>query len=227
MKASEKRAAASKKEPSAWDYLWYALYAFAGLGLEMVLLGLIEPLFLGNADGYGAPERILHWTLTILCWAAVIVLLVKSSRKRLHYDVRSSSQPSAGGICFSAVLTAACIFLNACDWGTLKIVGEFSRKGLLEFLFQYLYYAFEIGLVFLIVVFGQRFFEALLKKKSRVPFGGIVLCCTWGAIHILSRGNVLTGLGVMAFALIYGMSYLALSRNTKAAFLAMLAAFII
>lgn len=28
---------------SAWDYLWYALYSFAGLGLEIVLISVIEP----------------------------------------------------------------------------------------------------------------------------------------------------------------------------------------
>ena len=28
---------------TAWDYLWYALYAFAGLGLELFLLGVVEP----------------------------------------------------------------------------------------------------------------------------------------------------------------------------------------
>ncbi len=48
-----------------------------------------------------------------------------------------------------------------------------------------------------------------------------------GAIHILSQGSVVTGLGVMVFALMYGMMYLVLNRNTKLSFLAMLSAFII
>ena len=32
-----------QSEVSAWDYLWYALYAFAGLGLglELLLIGMI------------------------------------------------------------------------------------------------------------------------------------------------------------------------------------------
>lgn len=125
------------------------------------------------------------------------------------------------------ILTVACILLNAYDWGTLKIVGEFGKKGFIEFIFQYIYYVFEVGLVFLIVAFGQKFMETLLKRKSILPFGGVVLCCTWGAIHILSQGSIVTGLGVMAFALMYGMMYVALNRNTKLSFFAMLLAFII
>lgn len=32
------------KQKITWDYLWYALYAFAGLGLELLLAGVVEPL---------------------------------------------------------------------------------------------------------------------------------------------------------------------------------------
>ena len=53
-------------------------------------------------------------------------------------------------------------------------------------------------LVLLIAAFGQQFWEALRKGRSQFPFGGVVLCCTWGAIHTLSRGSLSTGLGVMA-----------------------------
>ena len=86
-------------------------------------------------------------------------------------------------------LAALCILLNALDWGTLKVIGEFQKKGPLLFAGQYLYYAFEVVLVLLIAAFGQQFWEALRKGRSQFPFGGVVLCCTWGAIHTLSRGS--------------------------------------
>lgn len=216
-----------KGKGNVWDYLWYALYAFAGLGLEILLLSFIEPAFLGKASEYGASQNIIHWILTIICWAVIILFLIKSAQKKLDYNVMNNNKIAAKGIMISLALTAACICLNAYDWGTLKIFGEFSKKGFIEFIFQYIYYAFEVGLVFLIVAFGQRFVETLLKRKSNIPFGGIVLCCTWGAIHILSQGSVATGLGVMIFAVMYGMMYLILNRNTRASFLAMLLAFII
>ncbi len=219
--------ALEKRNYSVWDYLWYALYAFAGLGLEILLLSFVEPMFLGKSSEYGPMQNVVHWILTIICWAIMIIWLIKSSKKKLAYNVMNTNEVSIKGIVISLVLIITCILLNAYDWGTLKIIGEFNRKEFVEFIFQYIYYVFEVGLVFLIVVFGQKFMESLLKKKSIIPFGGIILCCTWGVIHILTQGSIITGLGVMIFALMYGMMYLALNRNTKLSFLAMLLAFII
>lgn len=221
MKSSENR------NYNVWDYLWYALYAFAGLGLEIVLLSFVEPMFLGKASEYDIMQKVIHWILTIICWAVITVWLMKSSQKKLDYNIMNNNKVSIKGLTVSLILIIACILLNVYDWGTLKIFGEFSKKGIVEFFFQYLYYIFEVGLVFLIVVFGQKFIESLIKRESSIPFGGIILCCTWGAIHILSQGSVVTGLGVMAFALMYGMMYLVLNRNTKLSYLAMLLAFII
>lgn len=133
--------------------------------------------------------------------------------------------PEGGGLAIG--LAALCILLNALDWGTLKVIGEFQKKGPLLFAGQYLYYAFEVVLVLLIAAFGQQFWEALRKGRSQFPFGGVVLCCTWGAIHTLSRGSLSTGLGVMAFGLMYGAIYVLLGRDARTPYLAMLAAFVI
>ena len=227
-----------KTSTSPWDFLWYALYAFAGLGLELVLLSFVEPLlFSGISSGsYSTAQRILHWLLTVLCWGLMIGLLAHSSRHSLHFDLSEGGTPGRKRVALGAILALVCDLLNAMDWGTLKIIGEFQSKGALLFLFQYLYYVFEVGLVFLIVAFGQRFAEGLISRRSGrsqgsglslVPFGGLVLCCTWGAIHILSRGSLYTGLGVMIFSLLYGLIYLLCEKNAKYAFPLMLAAFIL
>lgn len=219
--------ASQKGKYNVWDYLWYALYAFAGLGLELVLLNFIEPMFLGNVSEYGTMQNIIHWILTIICWAIMIVFLIKGAQNKLDFNVLNSSKISVRGVLISLILVTACILLNAYDWGTLKIIGEFRKKEFVEFIFQYIYYIFEIGLVFLIVAFGQKFGETLLNRKSNIPFGGIVLCCTWGAIHILTQGSITVGLGVMIYSIAYGMIYMVLNRNAKFSFLALLAAFII
>ena len=117
--------------------------------------------------------------------------------------------------------------LNALDWGTLKILGELEEKGWALFFFQYLYYLFEVGLVLLIAAFGQAFAEGLLGRQSPVPFGGLLLCCTWGAVHILSKGSLQAGLGTMAFSLLYGGIYLLLGRNAGYSYTAMALAFIL
>lgn len=219
----------NKTKTSAWDFLWYALYAFAGLGMEFVLLSVIEPLLFQNADSsaYTAGQSILHWLLTCLFWGGITFALIHFADGRLGFRVLSRERPTQKGVLLSVALVALCILLNALDWGTLKVAGEFAKKGPLLFGFQYLYYIFEVALVFLIVAFGQKFGERLLGRKSNVPFGGLVLCFTWGAIHTLSQGSLATGLGVMVFALLYGCIYLLLSRNARYSYLAMALAFMI
>ncbi len=214
------------KKVCKFDYLWLALYAFAGLGSEMILLG-IETLLFAIGNAFSVPQKIVHWLLTMLCWGVIIALLVRSAKKQVGFDLlqRGHTEPRKRWMALGCVLL--CIGVNALDWHGLKIVGEFQSKGWLLFMFQYLYYAFEIGLVVLIVAFGQRFAEACLKRTSRFPFGGVLLCLTWGVVHWLSKGSLTTALGVMFFALIYGELYLLLDRDLRLAYGAMLAAFII
>ena len=66
------------------------------------------------------------------------------------------------------------------DWHTLKIIGEAQGKNIFQFCAQYLYYIFEVVLVVLIIIYGQKAIETLLKKESLIPFGGIILAMTWG-----------------------------------------------
>lgn len=171
-----------KKKTSPWDYLWYGLYAFAGLGLEIVLISFLEPMIFGgiSSSDYTQGQTIIHWLLTILCWGIIAMVLIRSSKKNLEFNVLLKSCPRKKGVIISIILVIACIILNAFHWENLKILGEFQKKDILLFIFQYIYYLFEIGLVYLIVVFGQKFVEALLKKKSKIPWGGLILCCTWG-----------------------------------------------
>lgn len=214
---------------SALDYLWFALYAFAGLGIEMLLLGVIEPMIFNGikmAD-YSTVQSITHWVLTSICWGAIGFILVFLSKRKLGFQVMANKKITTSGVLLSLIIIIACIALNFYDWGTLKIVGEFQNHGILLFLFQYLYYFFEVVLVFLIVSFGQKFIETVLKKKSRIPWGGILLTITWGAVHYITKGNVVDALGTMAFSIAYGLIYLLLERNAKWSYLAMAAAFMI
>ena len=73
----------NKTGKKSWDFLWYALYAFAGLGLELLLLGLVEPMLFGGtaSSDYSDTQRILHWLLTTLCWGAMIALLTHFSKR--------------------------------------------------------------------------------------------------------------------------------------------------
>lgn len=218
-----------KKERSVWEYFWYALYAFAGLGAEIVLIGLVEPALFGkiSISSYTAGQSIIHWLMTILCWGTITYMLVRCGRTKLDFQVISNTRPSRKGILLSGVLVLACITANAFDWGVLKVIGEWRSKDLLLFSFQYIYYIFEVMLVLLIVVYGQKFAESLMRKRSPVPWGGLLLCCTWGMVHILSKGSIKTGIFTMLFSILFGEIYILLERNTKYSYLAIALAFMI
>ena len=173
-----------RDKSSPWEFLWYALYAFAGLGLEMVLMGGVEPALFGGTppSRYTAAHTLLHWGMTMACWGLTAALLVRQAEKKLGFSLLEARPVPRKGAGLAIGLAALCILLNALDWGTLKVIGEFQKKGPLLFAGQYLYYAFEVVLVLLIAAFGQRFWEVLRKGRSQFPFGGVVLCCTWGAI---------------------------------------------
>ena len=176
--------AVKRDKSSPWEFLWYALYAFAGLGLELVLMGGVEPALFGGAppSRYTAAHTLLHWGMTMACWGLTAALLVRQAEKKLGFSLLEARPVPRKGAGLAIGLAALCILLNALDWGTLKVIGEFQKKGPLLFAGQYLYYAFEVVLVLLIAAFGQRFWEALRKGRSQFPFGGVVLCYIWSMI---------------------------------------------
>ncbi|MBO5303173.1 MAG: hypothetical protein J6A92_03900 [Lachnospiraceae bacterium] len=71
------------KKETGLDYLWLALYAFGGIGLELVLAFGIEPLLYGGTQmaDWGTWQNILHWILTCIVWGTVGVILVKHVKK--------------------------------------------------------------------------------------------------------------------------------------------------
>ena len=109
-----------------------------------------------------------------------------------------------------------CKIMTFIDWHTLKIVGEAQGKTVFQFCAQYLYYIFEVMLVILIIIYGQKAIETLLKKESLIPFGGIILAMTWGAFHFVSRRvglEIWNGISTMIFSVLSGVMYLRLNRK--------------
>lgn len=80
----------------------------------------------------------------------------------------------------------------------------------------------EVILVFLIIIYGQKAIETLLKKESSIPFGGIILAVTWGAFHFISRGvgfEIWNGISTMIFSVLSGVMYLRLNKNFLCSYL--------
>ena len=60
------------------------------------------------------------------------------------------------------------------DWYGLKVVREFKANGPLKFVFQYIYYGFEVAHVQLIIVFGHEAFEHWFSNRL-IPYGGMLV----------------------------------------------------
>ena len=68
------------------------------------------------------------------------------------------------------------IVFSYIDWNGSKVLKEFRYNGWLKFIFQYIYYVFEVGLVVLIVIFGQKAFEKWFHKDVSELSGGQNSC---------------------------------------------------
>ena len=215
-------------ERKAWPFLILALLAFAGLGLELLLLLFIEPLVYGVAPAdFGAAEHIYHWVFTCIVWGIVAAVLIILARKQLDFDVFSyKERPSRWGWLLCLAVLAVSIAVSVLDWNGIKVLKEFAYNGWLKFIFQYLYYLFEVALMVLIIAFAQRAGENWTGLK-RIPWGGLFLGLTWGLVHMLTKGSISAGLLSLLGAALYGVIYIAVRKNLAFAYPLIFLAFVL
>lgn len=200
-------------------FLLLALLAFGGLGLEMLLAFLIEPLIYGvTLNNFNTAQIIVHWLVTCAVWLAAAVLLLYLAKRKYGFSIfkKNKNLTLLNWVICLAVL-AVSITISVVDWSGLKVVKEFVANGWLKFIFQYVYYFFETILVYLIIVFGQEAGESLFKTKN-IPYGGILAALTWGLIHALTQGTLLAGILSAVFAVLFGVVYLLANKNVRIAF---------
>ena len=95
-----------------------------------MLLSVIEPMIFGNINSsdYTVTQNSIHWILTIICWSALSIFLVNRAKKKLDFNILDKSKPTTKGLIIAIILIIACILINAFDWKTLKIIGEFKQN---------------------------------------------------------------------------------------------------
>lgn len=199
------------------DFLYLALYAFAGFAFELLLANVIEPMMGIKIGSMTTMQNIVHWIVTCLFWGIFGWFLIRVSREKYGFDIMA--EKSKLGIwqyllCVLCIVIAA--YVQSLDWGGFRPMIEFQKQGALKFVFQYIYYFFETFLFSLIIIFGQRAFELWFKKKN-VPYGGIVLGLTWGLAHIFSKGSVMIGLLTALSGFLLGAGYLIVGRDYRKA----------
>lgn len=210
-----------------WAYMRLALYAFAGVGIELPLAFLIEPFLYGRTmSEWSVFQNIGHWVITCIFWGIIIFLLIKMAKHKYSFDIFAKTEKMkpiqiiAVGACLLFTLSVSYI-----DWSGFKVVKEFYYNGLLKFVFQYIYYIFETGLFTLIIIFGQKAFEKWFGNK-KFPYGGIVAALTWGLGHILTKGSLSAGLLTAISGFIFGVTYLLVNKDSKKTYFLLLVMFV-
>ena len=201
-----------RKEKTAMDYLGYALYAFGGLGLEILLL-MIETSFWGVPNGnWTNKQHVIHWSITCLLWGGIGYVLMKQSIK-IRSKIKKINWFMAGAIMIISIV------YTSITWNGFKPAIELSNIGIVKFIAQYIYYAVESLLILLIIAHGQTAFEKWFKNTNHIPFGALLLALTWGIIHILTQGMA-TGIYACIQSLLFGCIYLVLNKDIKYSYIA-------
>lgn len=209
------------------DYLGLALYAFGGLGMEVIYAFFLEPMLYGaQMENWSDLQTILHWILTCVTWGIFAYVLIKKSGGKYEYPLLEKGAPMKLwqiGTCIVFILLA--FLADYISWDGFKVYLEYQGKGLLLFTFQYIYYAFETMLFLLIVVFGQKACETWFQKTN-IPYGGIICGLTWGAAHIFTK-DLATGLLGIVLGFAMGSAYLLTNRDLKKAYIVLFLMFIL
>ncbi len=216
------------KKVTGWDYLCLALYAFAGLGMEVVLGLWLEPLLYGaQMNEWTVAENILHWIMTCIVWGCVAYGLIVVAKKKYDFDIFAKAEKMKT---WQWIATICCVIFalvtSYIDWNGFKVVKEFYANGWLKFIFQYIYYVFETALIVLIIVFAQKAFDKWIKNRN-IPYGGIIAGLTWGLAHIFTKASISVGLLSMLGAFLYGAAYLLVNRDIKKTFILVFIMFVL
>lgn len=216
-----------KEKITGGDYLSLGLYAFAGLGMEVLYAYWLEPVI------YNAPmqdwsniQTIAHWILTCITWGIFAFILIRRSDKKYQFALLEKGKAISlwrMGLCALFILLA--FIMDYISWGGFKVYLEYVNKGFLLFAFQYLYYAFETMLFLLIIVFGQKACEVWFRRE-KIPYGGIFCGLTWGLAHIFTK-NPLTGCLGIALGFAMGSVYLLVNRDFKKAYVVLFFMFVL
>lgn len=217
------------KKITPWtEYLYLGLYAFLGLGMEIILINFVEPFLFNVSPGqFTRAQTIIHWIATTLIWGLFAYFITKISKKKYNFDYFTyQDKMNIKDWAFALILILFALAVSLWNWNGFKIYMEFSNLGLLGFVFQYIYYLMEAVLITLIVVFGQKAGEVKFGQ-SNIPWGGIMVGATWGLVHILTQGDFFAGIFGLLVGFAYGVMYLVSNKNIRVSYVLIALMFLI
>ena len=204
------------KKVTGFDYLWCALYAFASVAFELLVV-VVEGVLEIDVNSFTTTQNIIHWLVTIVGWVLLGVLVLHIGKRTTGFDIWEHSSKMLPWQYFAiAICFVINIITKYLDWGGFKVVLEWNARGPLLFVFQYVYYLVEGFLISLIIVFGQKACEKWFQNE-KIPYGGIVLGLTWGLAHIFTKGSLGVGLLSAVGGFLFGAAYLLVNKDYRKA----------
>lgn len=224
---NQNKKAKTKSEVKGSDFLGLALYAFTGLGMEVIYAYFLEPILYGTSmESWSTGQTISHWILTCITWGIFAYVLIRKAEGKYQFPIMAKGNVMhlwQWGLCLLFLVLA--FGMDYVDWGGFKVYLEFVRRGPLLFVFQYIYYAFETMLFLLIIVFGQKACEVWFQRTN-IPYGGIICGFTWGLAHVFTK-NLLTGLLGLVLGFAMGGVYLLVNRDLRKAYIVLFLMFVL
>ena len=109
------------KKITGADYVYLALYAFAGIGLELILVGVIEPIFGISLETYTTTQNIIHWIIICIVWLIVGVFLIGLAKKKYGFNVwEHQSKLQAWQYLGIIICLTVSVLLHYMDWEGFK-----------------------------------------------------------------------------------------------------------
>lgn len=211
------------------DYFSNAMLIFLALGLDVVVsIGINK---LTTLDIWY--KKIIANSTTIVIWAIAIVLTYKYiHRNNLKNMVTLNLNKKV--VAWFTVIFILLIIMNLIikNENSPQFISEFTKLkykyreyGVHIYIVQNIYYLLEAMLITLIIVFGQRWGE-LKFNSTRIPYGSIILCLSWGLVHILTQ-DISTGGFAIISSLIVGIGFLLCKKNLVLTYILAVCVFII
>ncbi|MDE5817846.1 MAG: hypothetical protein K2I07_00775 [Lachnospiraceae bacterium] len=206
------------KKATGINYIILAMLAFACLGLEVVLAFWIEPIIWGSQiNEWTDLQTIIHWVVTCSLWGVASCCIILFAKKKYNFDLfQKGNKMAVWQWALVVIFVIGSLIFSYFDWNGSKVIKEFYANGFVKFIFQYIYYIFETVLVTLILVFGQNAFEKWFHKRN-IPYGGIIVATTWGAVHFFTK-DISGGIVTVIAGLAFGSVYLIVNRDIRKAY---------
>lgn len=207
----------------ALTFLVLGAVCLLGLLLEYPVLFAEQFIYDKIYNSFTITESITHWILICVLWGILgLVLFYISARVYGFNFTKKKKRPTKNGIKASILFLSAGVLLKLIVFGSWKPLLDFLNSGWFQFIFQYIYYFFEVGLALIMVVFMQEAFEGILKSQKirikNVPWGGIILALSWGLLRFVTETNPASALCYTIIALLLGAAYLAANKNVYIAY---------